>query len=234
MRLPRGGQPARARRGHAARELPGRAAARDGRPPRGRPPRAAEQAERLAAPAAASPRAWPTRSGTRSDRSPGSIELLRTGGTLTEEDQKLCEIIERETARLNDLVGDMLDLVRPRARPCTTAVDLATVARDLVLLAAKSGRGVDVRGPLRGAPRPRRCSPTPPRCARSIWNLDAQRHPGQRPRRRRDRRVSATRPRRAPPGDRGPRPRHRPRGPRPPSTPSSPPAPTAWASASPW
>ena len=43
----------------------------------------------------------------------GSIELLRSGGTLSEDDQKLCEIVERETARLNDLVGDMLDLSRP-------------------------------------------------------------------------------------------------------------------------
>ncbi|MFT3766903.1 MAG: ATP-binding protein [Minicystis sp.] len=79
----------------------------------------------------------------------GSIELLRTGGTLSEEDQKLCEIVEREAARLNDLVGDMLDLSRPRA-PLQTTVDLAAVARDLVLLAAKSGRGADVRAAYEG------------------------------------------------------------------------------------
>ena len=81
----------------------------------------------------------------------GSIELLRTGGTLSEEDQKLCEIVEREAARLNDLVGDMLDLSRPRA-PVKATVDIAAVARDLVTLAAKSGRGADVmaryEGPL--------------------------------------------------------------------------------------
>ncbi len=73
----------------------------------------------------------------------GSIELLRTGGTLSGEDQKLCEIVERETARLNDLVGDMLDLSRPRA-PVRTSIDLAVTARDLTTLAAKSGRGGDV------------------------------------------------------------------------------------------
>jgi signal transduction histidine kinase len=73
----------------------------------------------------------------------GSIELLRTGGTLSTEDQKLCEIVERETARLNDLVGDMLDLSRPRA-PTKTTVDLATTVRDLTTLASKSGRGGDV------------------------------------------------------------------------------------------
>jgi signal transduction histidine kinase len=79
----------------------------------------------------------------------GSIELLRTGGTLSEEDQELCEIVEREAARLNDLVGDMLDLSRPRA-PAKTTVELASVARDLVKLAAKSGRGADVRARYEG------------------------------------------------------------------------------------
>jgi two-component system sensor histidine kinase HydH len=74
----------------------------------------------------------------------GSIELLRTGGTLSAEDQELCEIVEREAARLNDLVGDMLDLSRPR-EPAKTTVDLAVIANDLVVLAGKSGRGADVQ-----------------------------------------------------------------------------------------
>jgi len=73
----------------------------------------------------------------------GSIELLRTGGTLSEEDRHLCEIVERETSRLNDLVGDMLDLSRPRA-PVKALVDLGAIARDVVILAARSGRGADV------------------------------------------------------------------------------------------
>lgn len=73
----------------------------------------------------------------------GSIELLRTGGTLSAEDQKLCEIVERETARLNHLVGDMLDLSRPRA-PAKALIDLSSIARDVVVLAARSGRGADV------------------------------------------------------------------------------------------
>jgi len=73
----------------------------------------------------------------------GSIELLRTGGTLSPDDQKLCTIVEQETSRLNDLVGDMLDLARPRA-PSKAPVDLAAIARDVVVLAARSGRGSDV------------------------------------------------------------------------------------------
>jgi signal transduction histidine kinase len=73
-----------------------------------------------------------------------SIELLRTGGTLSSEDRELCAIVERETARLNDLVSDMLDLSRPRA-PSKALVDLAMTATDVVVLAGTSGRGADVR-----------------------------------------------------------------------------------------
>jgi len=74
----------------------------------------------------------------------GSIELLRTGGNLSEEDRGLCEIIEREAQRLNDLVGDMLELSRPRV-PTLELVDLAATAREVVVLASRSGRGVDVQ-----------------------------------------------------------------------------------------
>jgi signal transduction histidine kinase len=52
--------------------------------------------------------------------------------------------VERETARLNDLVGDMLDLSRPRA-PSKGLVDVAVTAADVVVLASRSGRGADVR-----------------------------------------------------------------------------------------
>jgi signal transduction histidine kinase len=82
----------------------------------------------------------------------GSIELLRSGGALSAEDQKLCEIIQRETRRLNELVGDMLDLSRPRP-PAKEQFDLAATAGDVVTLAGKSGRGTDVslryEGPVR-------------------------------------------------------------------------------------
>ena len=74
----------------------------------------------------------------------GSIELLAQGPTLTEEDRVLCEIVTRETARLNDLMTDMLDLARPR-KPDLGPVDVAQVASEVVRLAAQSGRGSDVR-----------------------------------------------------------------------------------------
>ena len=71
----------------------------------------------------------------------GSVQLLRSGKGLDEEDQQLCEIIQRETNRLNDLVTDMLDLSKPR-KPELALVDVATVAREVVALAAKSGRAL--------------------------------------------------------------------------------------------
>lgn len=83
----------------------------------------------------------------------GSIQLLRTGRSLTDEDKKLCEIVQRETARLNDLVTDMLDLSRPR-KPGFTSVDAAVVAREVVELTVKSGRAAtDVAVTYQGVPR---------------------------------------------------------------------------------
>jgi two-component system sensor histidine kinase HydH len=71
----------------------------------------------------------------------GSIQLLRDAPALSEEDRQLCEIIQREAARLNDLVTDMMDLTRPRV-PELTDVDVGALAREVVELAGKSGRAV--------------------------------------------------------------------------------------------
>jgi signal transduction histidine kinase len=74
----------------------------------------------------------------------GSIEMLRESTALSEEDRRLCDIIQREARRLNDLVGDMVDLSRPRA-PSPEATDVAALARDVVELASNAARGSDVR-----------------------------------------------------------------------------------------
>lgn len=83
----------------------------------------------------------------------GSVQLLRSGKGLTDEDRKLCEIIQSEAGRLNDLVTDMMDLSKPR-KPQLGVVDAAQIAREVVALAAKSGRAVsdvDVRFEAGGA-----------------------------------------------------------------------------------
>jgi two-component system, NtrC family, sensor histidine kinase HydH len=72
-----------------------------------------------------------------------SIELLRTGPNLAAEDRELCGIIEREASRMNALIGDMMDLARPRT-PAKERMDLAALVREVTTLAATSGRGGDV------------------------------------------------------------------------------------------
>jgi two-component system, NtrC family, sensor histidine kinase HydH len=71
----------------------------------------------------------------------GSVQLLRSGKGLDEEDRLLCEIIQREASRLNDLVTDMVDLSKPR-KPNWEVVDAAIIAREVVALASRSGRAV--------------------------------------------------------------------------------------------
>jgi signal transduction histidine kinase len=73
----------------------------------------------------------------------GSVQLLTTARGMSEEGRRLCGIVERETARLNDLVEDMLQLARPR-QPVLAEVDVARTAREVVALASQSGRGADV------------------------------------------------------------------------------------------
>jgi two-component system sensor histidine kinase HydH len=73
----------------------------------------------------------------------GSIEMLHESPSLTDEDKRLCEIVQREARRLNDLVGDMLDLSKRRP-PTAQATDVAALAREVVALAANAARGSDV------------------------------------------------------------------------------------------
>lgn len=72
----------------------------------------------------------------------GSIELLREAPGLGDEDRRLCDIIQRESARLSHLVSDMMDLARPR-RPEPEAVDVTALARDVVELASRSERSFE-------------------------------------------------------------------------------------------
>jgi len=83
----------------------------------------------------------------------GSIQLLRDNPALSDEDKQLCDIVQREAERLNDLVTDMMDLTR-RREPVLTEVDLSSVAREVVALASTSGRGgSDVRVEYQGLER---------------------------------------------------------------------------------
>jgi two-component system sensor histidine kinase HydH len=70
----------------------------------------------------------------------GSIEMLRESPHLSDEDKQLCAIVQREAARLNHLVTDMLDLSKPR-RPRIEPADVASLAQEVVALAARTDRG---------------------------------------------------------------------------------------------
>jgi len=69
----------------------------------------------------------------------GSIEIIREAPALGDDERRLCDIVRHEVARLNDLVGDMMDLAKPRV-PNLATVDVARIARDVIDLAQKGGR----------------------------------------------------------------------------------------------
>lgn len=72
----------------------------------------------------------------------GSVRMLRGNSALDPEDRRLCEIIEREAQRLDDLVSDMLNLAKPR-RAQKQQVDLAALANEVVAFSRHSGRSAE-------------------------------------------------------------------------------------------
>ncbi len=69
----------------------------------------------------------------------GAVQMLRSGAEK-EEDRELCDIVMRESKRLNDLVSDMMDLSKPR-QPQFERTDIGKIVSDVVALAQESGRG---------------------------------------------------------------------------------------------
>jgi two-component system sensor histidine kinase HydH len=100
----------------------------------------------------------------------GSIEMLRESPALSDEDRRLCEIIQREARRLNDLVGDMVDLSKPRA-PRSEATDIAALARELVALATNAERGSDVKVRYEGPEREALARCDSAQMRQVLWNL---------------------------------------------------------------
>jgi two-component system, NtrC family, sensor histidine kinase HydH len=70
----------------------------------------------------------------------GSVRILSSTPGMSDEDRKLCSIIEREAWRLDDLVSDMVNLAKPQ-KPDVCIVDVSSVAEDVCSLARHSGRG---------------------------------------------------------------------------------------------
>jgi signal transduction histidine kinase len=100
----------------------------------------------------------------------GSIEMLRESSALSPEDRHLCDIIKREARRLNDLVGDMVDLSKPRP-PSLQATDVAGLARDVVELSSNAARGSDVRVVYEGPDGEVRARCDGAQIRQVVWNL---------------------------------------------------------------
>ena len=102
----------------------------------------------------------------------GSIEMLRESSALSEEDQRLCDIVRREAERLKNLVDDMVNLSRPRP-PEPEIVDVARLGQEIVALAQRSDRSgtgdvtVEYDGP--SSPVTARCDGEQMR--QVLWNL---------------------------------------------------------------
>jgi signal transduction histidine kinase len=100
----------------------------------------------------------------------GSIQLLKES-RMSAEERQLCGIIQREAARLNDLVTDMIDFSRPRS-PELSVVDVVQTAAEVVKLAGRSGRGVsDVRIELVPEASEARVLADGAQLRQLIWNL---------------------------------------------------------------
>lgn len=100
----------------------------------------------------------------------GSIQLLKES-RMSAEERQLCGIIQREAARLNDLVTDMIDFSRPRL-PEQTVVDVVQIAAEVVKLAGRSGRGVsDVTIVLAPESKEARVLADGAQLRQLIWNL---------------------------------------------------------------
>jgi two-component system sensor histidine kinase PilS (NtrC family) len=72
----------------------------------------------------------------------GSVELVREGASLDDENRNLLALVVREVERLDELVDAMLDVARPRD-PRFDSVDLVTLALDVCTMGS-AGLGATV------------------------------------------------------------------------------------------
>lgn len=99
----------------------------------------------------------------------GSVQILRTG-LEQPEDRQLCDIVLRESARLEELVSDMVDLSKPR-RPQPEVVDAGEIVSDVIELMRRSGRALsDVKIRQLGE-RSAKVRADPGQLRQLVWNL---------------------------------------------------------------
>ena len=99
----------------------------------------------------------------------GSLELLRQSPQASDDDRTLMAIVHREVARLDGLIGELLDYANPRPRQVID-FDLAVVIDEVVQMA----RGDQTGGTAELAvdvPRPLAVRADPAQLRQVIWNL---------------------------------------------------------------
>src|SRR5690606_30129548 len=69
----------------------------------------------------------------------GAVQMLRSGA-VRGEDRELCDIVVRESVRLDELISDMLELSKVREKK-VEIFDLRQLILDVALLSQRSGRG---------------------------------------------------------------------------------------------
>lgn len=99
----------------------------------------------------------------------GSIELLRQGPQVDEDERTLMSIINREIDRLNRLINDLLDYTNPRPRKLVE-LDLATLATETVHV-FQQDRGFEGVQVQVDAGEPVKLVADPEKLRQVIWNL---------------------------------------------------------------
>lgn len=99
----------------------------------------------------------------------GSVQILRAG-LEQPEDRQLCDIVLRESARLEELVSDMVDLSRQR-RPQPEEVDVGAIVSDVIELMRRSGRALSDVTIRQLGQRSARVRADPGQLRQMVWNL---------------------------------------------------------------
>ena len=99
----------------------------------------------------------------------GSIELLRQGPVVSEEDRTLMAIVHREIQRLNVLIGDLLDYANPRP-PQLVVFDLGVMVEE-TLQVARGEQAFAAVVMAMDVDRPLPVQADPAKLRQVLWNL---------------------------------------------------------------
>lgn len=99
----------------------------------------------------------------------GSIELLRQGPVVSEDDRVLMTIVHREIQRLNELIGDLLDYANPRPTQAVD-LDLGVVVREIATV-SRGDQAFAAIELVAEAERPLPIHGDPAKLRQVLWNL---------------------------------------------------------------